>query len=92
MRPRGDGADNQDSIADNIRDLLATAADSTFDLRGTYTLVDPMGGSPLIGSRAVGISIPAGMGGDFNFDKVISSADKDLLTAGHRRRHERHFV
>jgi hypothetical protein len=74
-----DGVDNQDAIAQNIRDLLTTAANSTFDLRATYTLGS--GGSPLIASQGVGIDIPAGMGGDFNFDKDINEEDKDLLTA-----------
>jgi hypothetical protein len=77
----GDGIDDQDSIADNIRDLLTTAGDAVFDLAGIYTLADPLGGGqPLIASDSIEIRIPAGMGGDFNFDKDITSEDKDLLT------------
>ncbi len=76
----GDGVNNQDSISDNIRDLLATAAGTAFDLRATYTLNDPLGGTPLSASQGVGISVLPGMGGDFDFNRQITSYDKDLLT------------
>jgi hypothetical protein len=77
----GDGVNNQDSIADNVRDLLESAGDTVFDLAGVYTLVNPLGGAPLVASDSIEIRIPAGMGGDFNFDKDITSDDADLLTA-----------
>src|SRR5690606_15479573 len=54
--------------------------DTVFDLAGIYTLVNPLGGAPLIASDSIEIRLPAGMGGHFDFDKDITSAELDLVT------------
>jgi hypothetical protein len=76
-----DGTNNQEAVANIVRDLLTTSADKFFNLSAIYSLPDPLGGgSLLISSDSVEVQIPAGMGGDFNFDRDITAADKDLLT------------
>jgi hypothetical protein len=76
----GDGVNNQESIATNLRDLLDFSADTSFELSAEYSLPNPAGGAPMTASGSVEIRIPAGMGGDLNFDKGITAADNDLMT------------
>ena len=74
----GDGINNQDSINANLRDLLTQCPNCLIQLGGEYTLSVP-GQTPIVASDTVAISIQAGMGGDYNYDRQITSADKDML-------------
>lgn len=49
-------------------------------MTATYTLSDPNGGVPLIGSGSVEVLIQPGYGSDFNRNFVLDSGDLDMLT------------
>lgn len=72
---------DQGDINTTLRDLLAGCAGCEFELAGIYTLENYLPNRPLIAQAAVTISIPAGLGGDFDHDGVITATDKDMLTA-----------
>jgi hypothetical protein len=71
---------DQGDINTTLRDLLAGCAGCEFQLAGIYTLENYLPNRPLIAQSAITISIPAGLGGDFDHDGEITSRDKDLLT------------
>lgn len=71
---------DQADINATLTDLV-DCAPCSFDLAGIYTLKNPLGGTPLIGAADVQIVIDPAYGGDLDHDGVITSADKDMLTA-----------
>ena len=73
--------DDQDDINTTFRDLmLGCVGGCVYDLQAIYSLPHPDAPGPLVGAGGVQIEMIPGFGGDFDHDRNITSADKDMLT------------
>lgn len=75
-----EAADDQADIDATLRSILTTCADCEFDVAAIYTLNSASLPNPLVAQSSIKVSVPAGLGGDFNHDRVVDATDKDMLT------------